>query len=131
MELNAISETTIDQLDQEDRMQKVYAEATSTLTELSKSRHKVSRLYFRLVQGVIIWFSIFTVSLFFSTSTIRPFREVEYEWKPIDLVSVAVLVISALQCINLGIAVSKVRDSYFRASRRFDALSESLYREKD
>lgn len=120
----------INQSDREKRMEQVYAEATSTLTELSKSRHKASRLYFRLVQGFLIWFSIFTVLLPFSASVIRDLyvREAEYEVKPMDLISMVVVAVSAFQCVNLGIATQEVQASSLRAKRRFDALSKSLYR---
>lgn len=110
-------------------VEKVYAEATSTLTELSKSRHQASQVYFRLFQGLIIWMVIFYASLFFSLPTMRDFnyRESKSEVNPIDLVSVAVVVISAVKCITLGTALFKVQITLSKASKNFYKLSQSLY----
>jgi magnesium-transporting ATPase (P-type) len=114
-------------------IEKVYTEATSTLTKLSKSRHRASRVYSRLVQGLIIWFAILSASLVFASLSMQKYyyREAKSEVNPIDLVSTVVVVISTVKCITLVTAIYKFQPTLRRAYRNFYELSESLHRSQN
>jgi hypothetical protein len=106
----------------------IYEEATSILVELSKSRHRASSVQSRLVQGFMIWWVVLSASLFLSLPTFEYFhdRKAKPELSPINLVSIVVTVISAVNCITLGTAGLKISTTLRRATYNFHNLSDSL-----